>query len=105
MVYSQYKLDSVVGGEAQGQQKRNNINGVFKQTKINQNESDSENEAANFFRFVAMVSLEEVYLAKFSPFFIAKVISTRAASKNLRKIRNGNLLVKVDTWRQAENIV
>ena len=49
--------------------------------------------------------LEEVCLAKFSPFLIEKVISTRASLKNVKKTRNGNLLVEVDSQRQAENIL
>ena len=52
-----------------------------------------------------MESLEEVCLAKFSPFLIEKVISTRASPKTVKKTRNGNLLVEVDNRRQAENIL
>ena len=44
-------------------------------------------------------SLEEVYLAKFSPFLIEKIMSTRATLKNVKKTWNGNLLVKVDSQR------
>ena len=73
-------------------------------TKQNPSESDSENEAADFPRFIVIESLEEVCLAKFSPFLIEKVISTRASPKNVKKTRNGNLLVEVDSRRQAENI-
>ena len=76
-----------------------------KKTKQNLSESDSENEAADFPRFIVIKSLEEVFLAKFSPFLIKKVISTRANPKNVKKTRNRNLLVKVDSWRQAENIL
>ena len=106
LVHSQHKLDSVVGGGAQGQWKIYSIYGVFKQkTKRNLSESDSENEAAEFPRFIVIESLEEVCLAKLSPFLIEKVISTRASPKNLKKTRNGNLLVEVDSRRQAENIL
>ena len=33
-----------------------------------------------------------------------KVISTWASPKAIKKTRNGNLLVEVDSWKQAENI-
>ena len=97
LVYSQHKLDSVVGGGAQGQWIIYSIYGVFKQkTKRNLSESDSENEAAGFPRFIVIESLEEVCLPKFSPFRIEKVISTRASAKTVKKTRNGNLLVEGD---------
>ena len=69
-----------------------------KKTKQNLSESDSENEAADFLRFIVIESLEEVCLAKFSPFLIEKVISTRATPKTIKKTRNRNLLVEVDSW-------
>ena len=75
-----------------------------KKTKRNLSESDSENEAADFPRFIVIESLEEACLAKFSPFLIEKVISTRASPKTVKKTRNGNLLVEVDSRIQAENI-
>ena len=67
-------------------------------------ESNSENEVADFPRFIVIESLEEVYLAKFSPSLIEKVISTRVSPKAVKKTRNGNLLVEVDSRRQAENL-
>ena len=75
-----------------------NIQQIWRlQTKKNKrNLSDSENEVADFPRFIVIESLEEVCLAKFSPFLIEKVISTRASPKTVRKTRNGNLLVEVD---------
>ena len=76
-----------------------------KKTKRNLSESDSENETADFPRFIVIESLEEVCLAKFSPFLIEKVISTRACPITIKKSRNGNLLVEVDNRRQAENIL
>ena len=76
-----------------------------KKTKRNLSESESENEAADFSRFIVIESLEEVCLVKFSPFLIGKVISTRASPKNVKKRRNGKLLVEVDSRRQAENIL
>ena len=76
-----------------------------KKTKRNLSESDSENEAADFPRFIVIESLEEVCLAKFSPFLIEKVIPIRASPKTVKKKRNGSLLVDVDSRRQAENIL
>ena len=75
-----------------------------KKTNRNLSESDMENEAADLTRFIVIESLEEVCLAKFSSFLIEKVISTRASPKTVKKSRNGNLLVEVDSRRQAENI-
>ena len=75
-----------------------------KKSKWNLSESDSENEAADFSRFIVIESLEEVCLAKFSLFLVEKVISTRASPKTVKKTRNGNLLVKVDSRRLAANI-
>ena len=76
-----------------------------KKTKRNLSESDTENEATDFPRSIVIESLEDVCLAKFSPFLIEKVISTRASPKKVKKTRNGNLLVEVDRRRQAENIL
>ena len=75
-----------------------------KKSKRNFSESDSKNEAADFPRFIVIESLEEVCLAKFSPFLIEKVISTRASPKTVKKTGNGNSLAEVDSWRQPENI-
>ena len=63
-----------------------------KKTKRNLSESDSENEAADFSRFIAIESLEEVCLAKFSPFLIEKVMSTGAPPKLLWKQGMGTCL-------------
>ena len=83
-----------------------NIQQIWRlQTKLNgTSQSDSENKAADFPRFIVIESLEEVCQAKFSPFLIEKVISTKASPKIVKKTRNGNLLVEVDSRRQAENI-
>ena len=75
-----------------------------KKTKRNLLEYDYENEVADFPRFIVIESLEEVCLAKFSPFLIEKVISTRASPKTVKKTRNGNLLFEIDNRREAENI-
>ena len=72
LVHCQNKLNSVVGGRAQGQRKINIIYGVFKQKqKNNRNlaESNSENDAADFPRFSVNEFLEEVCLVKFFHFF------------------------------------
>ena len=76
-----------------------------KKSKRNLSEPDSKNEAADFPRFFVIESLEEVCQAKFSPFLIEKVIATRASPKTVKKTRNGNLLVEVDSRRQTENIL
>ena len=84
LVHSQHKLNSMVGVGVQGQQKINITYGVFKQkTKWYLSESDSENEAADFSRFIVIESLEEVCLAKFSSFLIEKVISTKATPRQM----------------------
>ena len=83
-----------LGGGAQGQWKYT----ANKKTKQNLSESDLENEAADFPRFIVIESLE-VCLAKFSPLLIEKVVSARASSKTVKKTRNGNLLVEVDSQR------
>ena len=75
-----------------------------KKSKQNLSESDSENEVADFPRFIVIESLGEVCLAKFLPFLIEEVISIRASPKTVKKTRNGNLLVEIDSWKQAENI-
>ena len=62
-----------------------------KKVKRNLSESNSENEAADSTRFIVIESLDEVCLAKFSPFVIEKVISTKASPKTVKKSRNGNL--------------
>ena len=84
-----------------------NIQHIWRLQTKNLNETSqnqTENEAADFPIFIVIESLEEVCLAKFSPFPIEKVLSTRASPKTFKKTRNGNLLVEVDSRRQAENI-
>ena len=76
-----------------------------KKIKWNLSESDLKNEAADFPRFTVTKSLEEVYLIKFLPFLIEKVIKTKAALKNVKKTRNRNFVVKVDNRRPVENIL
>ena len=76
-----------------------------KKTKRNLSESDSENESADFPRFIVIESSEEACLAKFSPFLIENVIYTRACPKTVKKTRNGNLRVEVDNRRQAEKLL
>ena len=49
-------------------------------SKQNLSELDSENEATDFSRFIVIESLE-VCLTKFSPFLLAKVLSTKATPK------------------------
>ena len=93
----------MVSDGAQGQRKytATMASSYKKQTnKQNLSESDSEDEAADFPRFIVIEFLEEICLAKFSPFLIEKIISTKATPKNVKKFRNGNLLVEV-----AENLL
>ena len=74
-----------------------------KKDKPNLPELVLEKEAADFPRFILTESLEEVTRAKFSPFLVEK-INSNFYSENFKKTRNGNLLVEVDSWRQAESI-
>ena len=73
------------------------IASLNKKYKGNLSESDSESEATDFPRFIVIESLEEICLAKFSPFLIEKVIFTRACPKTDEKTRNGKLLVEEDS--------
>ena len=50
----------------------------------NLSKSASENKAANFARFIVIESLEDVYLAKFSPSLIGKVITMRTIPQNVK---------------------
>ena len=54
----------------------------YKDTKRSLSESDSENEVADFLRFIVIESLEEVCQAKLYPILIEKVITVRAISNN-----------------------
>ena len=67
-----------------------------KKNKWNLSESDTEGMTSDSPSFIVIESLEEVCLAKFSPFLIVKVISSRATPKNVKKMRNKNLLVGVE---------
>ncbi len=64
-----------------------------------------ENEAAEFQRFIVIKYLEEVGRDKFLSFLIENFFSTRATPRTVKKTRNGNLFVEVDSRRQAENIL
>ena len=63
-----------------------------KKTKQNLSESDLENEAADFQRFIVIESLEEVCLAKLSSFLSEKVIATKANPKKHKKNKEWNLV-------------
>ena len=76
-----------------------------KNKKQNLLESDSEGEAADFPRFIVIESLEEVCLSQILAFPHRKSYFNIGNTKNIKKIRNRNLLVQVDSWRQAENIL
>ena len=103
LVHSQHKLDSVVEHRA-SKKYTAYIVSSNQETKWNLSESDLENEAADFPRLIVIESLEEVCLSKFSPFLIEKLISTRASLKTVKQTRNSNLLVEVDSRRQAGDI-
>ena len=106
LVHSQHRLDFMVGGGAHDQWEINFNYVVFKQKEKKRNLLEqNENEGADFPRFIVIESLEEVCLVKFFPFLIEKVILRRATHQNVMKTRNGNLLVEVNSWRQAENIL
>ena len=62
-----------------------------KKTQQNLSESDSENKATDFPRFIVIESLEEVCLAEFSPFLIEKIITTKAYSKKRKKKKGQKL--------------
>ena len=105
-VHSQHKLDSVVGGGLQGQWKIYSTCGVFNsKNKRNLSEPDSENETADFSRFIVIESSDEVSPAKPSSFLIEKVIKQGYTEKNVKKTRNRNLLVEVDSQRLPENLL
>ena len=76
-----------------------------KKTKQNLSESDSENDTADFAKFIVIESLKAIYQAKFLPFLIEKVISKKATLKTVKKTRKGKFLVEVDSWKQAESIL
>ena len=60
-------------------------------TKTNLSESDPEMEFNKFPKFILLETMEETPLNKLSPFRTENVISSRANSKSVKKIRNGNL--------------
>ena len=98
-------MDSVVDGGAQGQRKiysyKKKKKKKKKLNKTYQNQT-RKNEAADFPRFIVIESLEEDCLVIF---FIEKVISMRATMKTVKKTRNENLQVEVDSQRETESIL
>ena len=54
-----------------------------KTTERNLSKSDSENEAADFARFITIESLEDVCLVKFS--FLIEQVITRTTHQNIKK--------------------
>ena len=86
---------------------------VNKPTKrLHTESSDSENETKNnkmnntstltFPRYIILESMEETPLAKLSPFVIQKVISGNFTPKNVKSLRNGNLLIEVEKKKHAD---
>ena len=104
LVNAQHFLDSVRSGKAPDLRK---INITYGFLNAKQNEIFLcllENKVAYLPRFIVLEYLEETYLAKLLPFLIEKVILRRDTRTTVKKTRNGNLLVKVNNWRHAENI-
>ena len=66
--------------------------------------SDSENESGDFPRVIVIESLEDNCLTNFSLLPQEKVTKARAKPKTLRKSRDGNVLVELNSCRQAENM-
>ena len=62
------------GGHRASENKMPDMASVNKKNKRNLSDSDTENEAADVPRLIFIVSLEEVFLAIFSPFLIEKII-------------------------------
>ena len=67
-----------------------------KESKRYLSDSDPEIES-DFPRFVIVESLQDIELDQLLPFLIETIISSRSNPKNVKKIRTGNLLVKVET--------
>ena len=79
---------------------------INKKPKWNLSESFSENEATEFPRFIALKSLEETCLAKFSLFLIEKkIISISVNYSTVKKIRSSNLLIEANNKKHAENLI
>lgn len=74
--------------------------------------SDSEQEyiqkninKENFPRFLVIEILGEKKTSELSPFLIEKVISQNSKPKMVKKMKNGNLLITVDNYKDAKNIL
>ena len=74
----------------------------FKKSKRYLSDSDSE---SNFLRFIIIESLQDVKLDQLSPFLIKKIISSRSNPKTVKKLQTGNLLVEVESKKDAENLL
>ena len=75
----------------------------FKKFKRYLSNTDSETEN-DFPRFFIIESLHDTKLVQLSPFLIEKIISSRYP-KIIKKLRAGNLLVKVESKKHAENLL
>ena len=78
---------------------------AFLKTKRNISQTDSNTEFNEFPKFIELESMNKIPLKKLSPFLIEKVISSRAKFKSIKKIRNGNLLVKVTEKKHADSLL
>lgn len=68
-------------------------------------DSDSDNEDTNFPRFIVLEATSNIPLTKMSPFIIQKVISSKITPKNVKKLRNGTILVEVQNKKQAKTLL
>ena len=71
----------------------------------NLSESDTENEAADFSRITVIESLEDLPGQIFHFLYKKRLLRRELALPKVKKTQNGNLLVEVDSRRQAENIL
>ena len=75
LVNSQHKLESVMGDRTCKKQKlQMSFSNKREKKRVNLSMFDSENEAANFPKYIVLESLKETSRAKLSPFLIEKII-------------------------------
>lgn len=62
-------------------------------------------ERKNYPRFIVIETLEGKKMSEISPFLIEKIISQKGNPKTIKKMKNGNLLVEVDNYKDAQNFL
>lgn len=85
---------------------RSNIKRNFSEISDNAS-SDSEWELTNrknFPKFLVIETLEEKKISELSPFLIEKILSPNNP-KTIKKMKNGNLLVEVENYKNAQNLL